>query len=224
MLESECSNDGSYLARLRFRSGIDPQLVLVLVQNRVELAVPILPEQARRAGTSVKVGPAEEDRTSTAICLIDKEDQGREAMQRWSAAVKKRLTAAGAANNPVVFPGPDERKLVTRIDRSKCVVLGLTEADVREAVRAAGPEARIDALKSLTIDSASGQKIPLGSVTAFEEAAVPSAVYRVNLFPAVRITGNPPETKSPAQAAAWWVRLAEAEVPKSLTVWNLTPK
>ena len=223
-LESESGDDGGYRATLRFRSGIDPQLAGVLVKNRVELALPILPMEVQKTGTSVQIGRAAEDSKLAAICLIDSEDQGPEAMQRWSAAVKKRLAAKGAAVNPEVFPGPGERRIVTRIDRSKCDRLGVTEAGVRQAVRAAGPAASIDALKLLTIDSASGQKIPLDSVTALEETIVPPAVYRVNLRAAVRITGLPPEGQSPAQAAAWWVRLAEAEIPKSFKVENLTAK
>jgi multidrug efflux pump subunit AcrB len=223
-MESESGDDGSYLATLRFRSDIDPKVAITLVQNRVQLAEPILPEQSRRLGISVKLRPRELDNKRTAICLIDIEDQGPDVMKRWSEAVKKRLVAESAGGNLEVFPGPDVRKIITRIDRKKCTELGVSEADVREAIRAAGPAASVDARKALKIDSASGQKISLGSVAAFSETTVAPAIFRVNLRIAVRISGLPPEGKTPSQAAVSWVKLAGPEVPKGIVVENLTEK
>jgi len=72
-------------------------------------------------------------------------------------------------------------------------------------MRKAGPSASIDELKTLTVTSASGVKIPVGSVVAFQQVIGPSVVYRVNLYPSVRITGFPPKGKTAAEAAARWM-------------------
>jgi len=50
------ANDGSYVAYVRFRSRIDPDVAVVLVENRVALAMPTLPEAAKRAGIVAKIG------------------------------------------------------------------------------------------------------------------------------------------------------------------------
>jgi multidrug efflux pump subunit AcrB len=223
-IESESGNDGGYVARVGFGPDADPKLALMLVQNRVALALPILPEEVRRAGVSVKIGPAERVGRPVAIALTDREDRGREALQRLSAAVVKRLMDEGAAVQPEAFPGPDEPQVVLRFDREKCAAVGVAEADVKEAIRKAGPAASIDELKSLTVTSASGLKIPLGTVVAFQKVIGPAVVYRLNLYPAMRITGFPPEGKTAAEAAARWKELAEGERPGGFWVENLTAK
>jgi multidrug efflux pump len=51
---SQCTNDGSYSLTVTFKPGIDLNMAQVLVQNRVALANPILPELVRRTGVTVK--------------------------------------------------------------------------------------------------------------------------------------------------------------------------
>jgi len=57
-------------------------------------------------------------------------------------------------------------------------------------------------------------KVTLADVVAIKSVLVPAAVYRVALYPAIRITGAPPEGKSVAAAAARCVDLAEAEMKR----------
>ena len=65
---------------------------------------------------------------------------------------------------------------------------------MQKAVRTAGPSVKIDALKKQTVTSAKGDEVPLGAVAMFEEVSILAAVYRVGLYPAVRITGSSPES------------------------------
>jgi len=53
-MSSQCTNDGTYALTVTFRQGTDLNLAQVLVQNRVALAQPVLPELVRRRGVSVK--------------------------------------------------------------------------------------------------------------------------------------------------------------------------
>src|SRR6478609_3013243 len=53
-MSSQCTNDGIYTLTVTFRPGTDLNLAQVLVQNRVALAQPILPELVRRRGITVK--------------------------------------------------------------------------------------------------------------------------------------------------------------------------
>ena len=53
-LASQCTNDGSYTLTVTFRPGTDLNLAQVLVQNRVNLAEPILPDLVKRRGVTVK--------------------------------------------------------------------------------------------------------------------------------------------------------------------------
>jgi multidrug efflux pump len=53
-MSSQCTNDGNYTLTVTFANGVDLNMAQVLVQNRVALAQPILPELVRRRGVTVK--------------------------------------------------------------------------------------------------------------------------------------------------------------------------
>ena len=53
-MSSQCTNDGSYACTITFKHGVDLNMAQVLVQNRVALAQPILPDLVKRKGVSVK--------------------------------------------------------------------------------------------------------------------------------------------------------------------------
>jgi multidrug efflux pump len=53
-MSSQCTNDGSYACTITFKHGIDLNMAQVLVQNRVALAQPRLPELVKRKGVAVK--------------------------------------------------------------------------------------------------------------------------------------------------------------------------
>ncbi len=53
-MSSQCTNDGSYTLTVTFKLGVDLNMAQVLVQNRVALAQPILPDLVNRKGVTVK--------------------------------------------------------------------------------------------------------------------------------------------------------------------------
>src|SRR5436190_2002062 len=53
-MSSQCTNDGTYTLTVTFRIGVDLNMAQVLVQNRVALAEPILPDLVKRRGVTVK--------------------------------------------------------------------------------------------------------------------------------------------------------------------------
>ncbi|HTQ39858.1 MAG TPA: multidrug efflux RND transporter permease subunit [Pirellulales bacterium] len=53
-MSSNSTNDGSYTLTVTFRHGIDLNMAQVLVQNRVNLALPSLPDVIRQTGVTVK--------------------------------------------------------------------------------------------------------------------------------------------------------------------------
>ncbi len=53
-MSSQCTNDGTYTLTVTFKQGVDLNMAQVLVQNRVALAQPILPDLVKRKGVTVK--------------------------------------------------------------------------------------------------------------------------------------------------------------------------
>jgi len=49
-MSSQCTNDGAYNLTITFKQGVDLNLAQVLVQNRVSLASPLLPDVIKQAG------------------------------------------------------------------------------------------------------------------------------------------------------------------------------
>ncbi|RPI75299.1 MAG: transporter, partial [Planctomycetaceae bacterium] len=53
-MASQSTNDGSYTLTVTFKPGVDLNLAQVLVQNRVSLALPLLPDVVRQTGVMTK--------------------------------------------------------------------------------------------------------------------------------------------------------------------------
>src|SRR6516225_7921597 len=53
-MSSQCTNDGSYTLTITFELGADLNMAQVLVQNRVSLAMPKLPESVQIQGVNTK--------------------------------------------------------------------------------------------------------------------------------------------------------------------------
>jgi multidrug efflux pump subunit AcrB len=53
-MSSQCTNDGAYNLIVTFRLGMDTDMAQVLVQNRVSLALPVIPALVQNEGISVK--------------------------------------------------------------------------------------------------------------------------------------------------------------------------
>ena len=62
-MSSTCSSDGSYTLTVTFEIGTDLDKAQVIVQNRVAIAEPLLPEEVRRQGVTAK-------KQSTNIILV----------------------------------------------------------------------------------------------------------------------------------------------------------
>jgi multidrug efflux pump len=53
-MSSQCANDGSYNLTVTFQQGINLDMAQVLVQNRVNLAIPLLPEVIKQTGVTTR--------------------------------------------------------------------------------------------------------------------------------------------------------------------------
>jgi len=53
-MSSQCTNDGTYSLTVTFKLGMDSDMAQVLVQNRVSLALPVIPQLVQNEGINVK--------------------------------------------------------------------------------------------------------------------------------------------------------------------------
>ena len=180
-----------------------------MVENRVALAKPVLPDAVLRIGVASKAEAAEPGENRVTVTLVDRGAQGWDTLRRFSEAVLKRLSADGSIVKPNVFPDPDEKRVDVKIDPVKIRRYGVSLADVSKAFWAADSR-NLDAIRTLHVRSASGDAISLGTLATVGLVNGPS-VYRVDMYSAVRITGSPPEGSTPESAPSRCAELADAE-------------
>ncbi len=146
-MRSRCGNDGSYVLTLTFSHGTDLALAQVLVQNRVSLAQPILPELVKRAGITV------EKRSANLLLLVSLfSPDGSRDMLFLSQYARRQLMGPlsrvrGVAEVAVLGQGDYDIRLWFQAQR--LADRGLTVDDVRRALEgqklAVAPDAKADA-------------------------------------------------------------------------------
>ena len=131
-MSSQSASDGSYALTITFKLGTDLDTAQVLVQNRVNLALPILPEEVRRTGVSVNKQSA-----SMILCVnLISPDNSRDELYLNNYAILQvkdtlaRVEGVGAIN---IFGS--EYSMRIWLDPNKLASLGLTASDVVAAVQ-----------------------------------------------------------------------------------------
>jgi HAE1 family hydrophobic/amphiphilic exporter-1 len=170
-MESTSASDGSYTLKVTFELGTDIDIASVLVQNRVNIAQPKLPDEVKRNGVTT-------DRVSsnviTVFCLAPKDDEAAAAFDDLFIANYltinvfdeiKRISGVGDAK---IFPSKDYG-IRLWLDPDPLKSRGLTTMDV------------IDALKEQNVQVAAG---------AIGQPPVPSGqAYQYNVSTLGRLSG-----------------------------------
>jgi len=131
-MSSLCTNDGSYVLTVTFRLGMDSDMAQVLVQNRVSLAQPVIPDLVQREGINVKkMSPS-----TMMIVNFYSPDQRYDNIFLSNYAtiqVKDELgRLPGVAN--VSYLGERDYSMRAWLDPEKLASLNLTADDVSQAI------------------------------------------------------------------------------------------
>jgi RND family efflux transporter MFP subunit len=169
---SRCTNDGRYTLLLGFDSRIDFNITQVLVQNRVALALPQLPEAVQRGGVTVrKLSPG-----ALLVVVLTSPDDRYDAAYLGNYAllqVKDELARLAGVSEVSLLGGTDFAVRVT-LDREKLAALNLTASDVLKALREqkAGEKTKLadaEALADVVVKAASdGRMVRLKDVGRVE--------------------------------------------------------
>ena len=133
-MESSCSSAGQYSLSITFQVGTDPDTAQVQVQNRVNLALPLLPDTVRRDG----VQTSKSSGSFLMIVAIYSPDGRYDAEYVGNYAnlyVLDALKRVPGANNASIMGAPD---LAMRIwlKPDRMASLGITPSDIVQAVSA----------------------------------------------------------------------------------------
>src|SRR5258707_662236 len=131
-MSSQCTNDGSYTLTVTFRNGTDLNIAQVLVQNRVNLALPVLPDLVKRRGVTVK----KKSPTTLLIVNLYSPDGSRNSLDLSNYATIQlrdelaRLSGVG----DISFLGQRDYSMRVWLDPERVASRGLSAQDVVRAV------------------------------------------------------------------------------------------
>ena len=131
-MSSTSANDGSYTLQITFALGTDMDMANVLVQNRVAIATPKLPEEVRRQGVTTK-------KQSTQILQMINFTSDTPAMDElflsnYALTVKDELSRINGVGSVRVF-GAGDYSMRIWLDPRKMKSRNLTTEDVVSAIR-----------------------------------------------------------------------------------------
>src|SRR5438874_10386727 len=127
-MSSQCTNDGSYSLTVTFQNGIDLNMAQVLVQNRVALAQPILPELVRRRGVTVK----KKSPSVLMIVSLTSPDNSRDNLYLSNYAtiqLKDELSRLNGVGD-ITYLGQRDYSMRLWLDPAKMATRNLTASDV----------------------------------------------------------------------------------------------
>ena len=129
--DSRCSDTGAYNLYVTFRSGTDPDINLVNVQNAVKLAEPKLPNEVVAKGINVKKSPED----CLAMYAFTTDGVGM-SLQELGNYVEKDIADAVQRIDGVAEVSCSDREYAMRVwlDPLKMASLGISADDVRAAV------------------------------------------------------------------------------------------
>ena len=132
-MSSNSANDGSYTLTVTFELGTDLNMAQVLIQNRVQLAVPRLPSEVQRQGLTVK------KRSPDVLLVVNmiSPNDSRSAFYLSNYAVTQvldELTRVPGVGEVLVF-GRQDYAMKAWLDPDKLAAVNLTAPEVVKAIQ-----------------------------------------------------------------------------------------
>ncbi len=132
-MSSQSTNDGRYTLTVTFQLGTDLDIAQVLIQNRVQLAVPRLPTEVQRQGLGVR------KRAPDVLLVVNllSPDRSRDGfyLSNYATIQIKDVLARTAGVGDVFIFGQQDYTMRAWLDPDKLSNLGLTAPDVVAAMQ-----------------------------------------------------------------------------------------
>jgi multidrug efflux pump subunit AcrB len=132
-MSSQSANDGSYSLSVTFKPGVDMNFAQVLVQNRVNLALPLLPDVVKQTGVTTRKRSPDILQIISLYSPHDRYDQ-LYLSNYASVNVRDELLRVDGVGDAFNFAQQDYSMRVW-VDPDRLASLGLTAGDVLAAIR-----------------------------------------------------------------------------------------
>ncbi|NOZ78584.1 MAG: hydrophobe/amphiphile efflux-1 family RND transporter, partial [Acidobacteria bacterium] len=154
-MSSSCSNNGSYRLSVTFAVGTNPDIDQVNVQNRIQLAMPRLPQEVRAEGIDVR------KRSSDMMAVISfyspHHTRSKLFLSNYvSRHIKDDLVRLAGVSDSQIF-GEFEYSMRVWVNPDRLAALGLTASDVARAIRQQNLQAAVGSIG--TAPARKGQEV-----------------------------------------------------------------
>ena len=171
-MSSQCTNDGTYTLTVTFKNGVDLNMAQVLVQNRVSLAQPILPDLVKRRGVTVK------KKSPSVLMIVNlfSPDASRDNLYLSNYAtiqLKDELARLNGVGD-ITYMGQRDYSMRLWLDPEKMHARSLTASDVVTAIQQQNTQVAAGQLGQPPVDSGQAFQITmstLGRLTDVEQFA-----------------------------------------------------
>src|SRR5262245_45731637 len=160
-MSSQCTNDGTYTLTITFQHGTDLNIAQVLVQNRVALALPVLPELVKRRGVAVK------KKSPSVLMIVNlfSPDGTRDSLYLSNYAtiqLKDELSRLPGVGD-ITYLGQRDYSMRLWLDPEKMSARNLTATDVVRAIEAQNTQVAAGQIGQPPVDN--GQVFQLSMTT-----------------------------------------------------------
>ena len=130
---SRSTNDGKYNLNVILEPGVDLDLAQVLVQNRVALALPVLPDTVKSHGITTKKGLG----GALMVLSLTSPDGSRDGffLSDYSVALRNELAILPGVGEVVSLGTRDRRTVRLLLDTEKMAARKLTAVDIVTAIK-----------------------------------------------------------------------------------------
>jgi multidrug efflux pump len=161
-MASQCTNDGSYNLTITFKLGVDLNLAQVMVQNRVALALPLMPDVIKQTGVTTKKKAPDILMSVAIFSNNDRYDQLYLSNYAWIQVQPELARLDGVGD--VTMLGQRDYSMRIWVDPDKLAIRNLTAGDVVAAIREQNLQVATGQLGQQPI--ARGQRTQVTTMTA----------------------------------------------------------
>lgn len=166
-MSSQCTNDGSYSLTVAFEQGVNLNLAQVLVQNRVNLALPRLPDVVKQTG--VRTRKKSPDILMTVNIFSPDLRYDALYLSNYAYTMVKEEIARVPGVGDISIMGQRDYSMRVWVDPQRVASLGLTAGDIGRAIREQNREVAAGSLGQQPIANGQVHQIPFATLGRLSE-------------------------------------------------------
>ncbi len=161
-MSSQCTNDGAYNLTVTFKHGVNLNMAQVMVQNRVSLAIPRLPDVIKQTGVTTRKKSPD---ILLAMALVSPDNSFDQLyLSNYAVLRIKDELARIAGVSDVGVLGQRDYSMRVWVDPEKLAARSMTAGDVSQAIRRQNMQVATGQIGQPPVGSGQAMQVPLATL------------------------------------------------------------